>query len=75
MKKNENTVDIHTDFIKLDALLKYTGIAETGGDAKLLVQDGNVRVNGEACIQRGKKIYPGDRVELGDLIISVRKTQ
>jgi ribosome-associated protein len=75
MKKNENTVDIHTDFIKLDALLKFTGIAETGGDAKLIVQDGEVRVNGEACTQRGRKIYPGDRVELGNLIINVRKTQ
>ena len=56
-------IQISTEFIKLDALLKYSGLAETGGDAKLAVQGGDVKVNGEVCIQRGKKIRPGDTVE------------
>lgn len=53
---------IRTEFIKLDALLKYSGVCETGGQAKEWVQAGQVRVNGEVCTQRGRKIRPGDRV-------------
>ena len=56
---------IHTEFIKLDALLKYAGLCETGGEAKELVQGGAVKVNGEVCTMRGKKLRPGDRIELG----------
>ena len=55
---------IHTEFIKLDALLKYAGLCETGGEAKELVQGGAVKVNGEVCTMRGKKCRPGDTVEL-----------
>ena len=55
-------VKIKTLFIRLDQLLKYTGIAETGGHAKELIADGEVFVNGQACLQRGKKIFPGDEV-------------
>ena len=51
---------IHTEFIKLDALLKYAGLCETGGEAKELVQGGAVKVNGEVCVQRGKKLHGGD---------------
>ena len=58
------TVKIETPFIRLDALLKFAGAVETGGEAKLLIQDGEVRVNGEVCTQRGKKLCPGDRAEL-----------
>ena len=54
---------IHTEFIKLDALLKFAGLCETGGEAKELVQGGAVKVNGEVCTMRGKKIRPGDVVE------------
>ena len=54
---------IHTEFIKLDALLKYAGLCETGGEAKELVQGGAVKVNGEVCTMRGKKIRPGEAVE------------
>ncbi len=57
-------VVIHTEFIKLDAFLKFCGAAETGGQAKELVQGGEVLVNGEACLMRGKKLHPGDRVSL-----------
>ena len=53
---------IHTEFIKLDALLKFAGLCETGGEAKELVQGGAVKVNGEVCTMRGKKIRPGDVV-------------
>lgn len=65
------TVRISTEFIKLDSLLKFTGIAETGGEGKLIVQEGIVKVNGEVCTQRGKKIRAGDIVEVGDLEFTV----
>jgi len=65
------TVKISTEFIKLDALLKFAGIAETGGDAKIIVQDGEVKVNGEVCTQRGRKIRAGDVIEVGDLKFTV----
>ena len=55
-------VRIHTEFIKLDALLKFAGLCETGGEAKELVQGGAVKVNGEVCTMRGKKLHPGDEV-------------
>ena len=57
-------VKITTEFIKLDAFLKFSGAVGTGGDAKMLVQEGQVRVNGETCTMRGKKLRPGDRVEV-----------
>ena len=53
-------IEITTEFIKLDALLKFSGLCETGGEAKLCVEDGLVKVNGETCLQRGKKLRPGD---------------
>ena len=55
-------VKIHTEFIKLQDLLKFAGAVETGGDAKLIIQEGRVAVNGEICTMRGKKIRPGDVV-------------
>ncbi len=64
-------VKISTDFIKLDALLKFSGMAGTGGDAKTAVQSGLVYVNGEVCTQRGKKIRPGDIVKCGGAEITV----
>lgn len=57
-------VKIKTEFIKLDQLLKFSGIAETGGDAKDMILDGIVSVNGELCTMRGKKIRPRDEVVL-----------
>ena len=56
------TVKITTEFIKLDQLLKFAGIAPTGGAAKEMISDGIVSVNGEPCFMRGKKIRPGDVV-------------
>ena len=55
------TVNIRTEFIKLQDLLKFAGAVETGGDAKLIIQEGRVTVNGESCAMRGKKLRPGDR--------------
>ena len=57
-------VRIETDFIKLDALLKFAGAVMSGGEAKTVVAEGLVKVNGETCLMRGKKIWPGDEVEL-----------
>lgn len=59
MERHE--IKIHTEFIKLQDLLKFAGTVETGGDAKLIIQEGRVSVNGEACLMRGKKLRPGDR--------------
>ena len=55
-------IRINTEFIKLDALLKFAGLCETGGEAKELIQGGAVKVNGEVCTMRGKKLHPGDEV-------------
>lgn len=63
-KTAEETVTIHTEFIKLQDFLKFCNAVETGGEAKLLIQDGQALVNGEVCTMRGKKLRPGDRVTL-----------
>ena len=55
-------IQIQTEFIRLDALLKFAGLVGTGGEAKTVVQEGLVSVNGEVCTMRGKKLYPGDIV-------------
>lgn len=67
----EETIKITTEFIKLEALLKFAGAVETGGEGKVLIQAGGVTVNGETCTMRGKKIRPGDMVTLGDLRLVV----
>ena len=61
----EEIIKITTEFIKLDSLLKFAAVVGTGGEAKDAIQCGDVTVNGEVCTMRGKKIRPGDRVELG----------
>ncbi len=61
-------VEITTEFIKLDQLLKFAAVCETGGHAKEAVQEGDVKVNGEVCTQRGKKIRAGDVVIIDDEI-------
>ena len=57
-------IKITTEFIKLDALLKFAGLADTGGEAKILIQQGQVLVNGEVCTMRGKKIRTGDCISV-----------
>ena len=54
-------IKIHTEYIRLQDLLKFAGAVETGGDAKRIIQEGRVAVNGELCTMRGKKLRPGDR--------------
>jgi len=66
------SVNITGEYIKLDALLKYTSIASTGGEAKMLIQDGAVTVNKEVCTQRGKKIKPGTVIRYNDDVILVK---
>ena len=56
-------IPITTEYIKLDALLKFAGLAATGGEAKQAIEAGEILVNGEVCTMRGKKIRPGDRVQ------------
>ena len=56
------TITITTEFIKLQDLLKFGSLVSTGGEAKQLILDGQVTVNGEVCLMRGKKIRPGDVV-------------
>ena len=65
VKKKENSVPvvIGTEFIKLESALKFANATESGGMAKAVIQEGLVKVNGETCTMRGKKLYPGDTVE------------
>lgn len=64
-------IKITTEYIKLDQLLKFSGIIGNGSDAKVLIFEEQVKVNGETTTQRGKKIRPGDVVEIGEQIINV----
>ena len=66
-------VRIRGDYIKLDSLLKYASIASTGGEAKYLIQNGEVYVGKTICISRGKKIIPGDTVRCGKDVILVKQ--
>ena len=59
-------IHIETEYIKLQDLLKFAAAVSTGGEAKILIQEGDVTVNGEVCTIRGKKIRPGDDVALRD---------
>ena len=71
IKKENKTVYIDTDFIKLDSLLKLCDIAQTCGHAKILVLDGAVEVNGEVCEQSGRKIKPGDQIRYENTVYTV----
>lgn len=64
-------IAIVTEFIKLDSLLKLAGLVYTGGEAKEVIQQGQVRYNGEICTQRGKKVRPGDTVEYSGQTVKV----
>ena len=62
-KDDHQPLAIHTEFIKLQDALKYANIVYSGGEAKQLIIDGEVTVNGEVCTMRGKKLRPGDKFE------------
>jgi ribosome-associated protein len=57
-------INITTDYIKLDSFLKLAEVAQTGGQAKLMIADEMIKVNGEIIVQRGKKIRKGDIIEV-----------
>lgn len=67
-----NTVTITTEYIRLDSLLKLAGMIDTGGMAKFVIQDGKVKVNGETCLMRGKKLRDGDTAEFDGNTVIVR---
>lgn len=68
-----HNIQIKTEFIKLQDLLKFAGAVETGGDAKLIIQEGRVLVNGEVCTMRGKKMRTGDKASIdGELELVVQ---
>ena len=60
-KDNSIPVSIMTEYIKLQDAMKFANIVYSGGEAKTLIQEGEVLVNGEVCTMRGKKLYPGDK--------------
>ena len=66
LKLNENE-----EFIRLDAMLKMLGVFETGGQAKIAIQNGSVKVNGEICTMRGKKMRKGDNAEFDGNVFEV----
>ena len=67
MSFNREQIEITGEFIKLDSLLKFAGLTETGGIAKEIIQEGRVKVNGEVCTMRGKKIRRGDIVSIDEI--------
>jgi len=66
------SVSITGEYIKLDSLLKFASIVSTGGEAKILIQNGDVIVDKEVCTQRGKKIRQGSVIRVGNDVILVR---
>ena len=65
-KDDHQSLAIHTEFIKLQDALKYANIVYSGGEAKQMIIDGLVTVNGEVCTMRGKKLRPGDKFTFAD---------
>lgn len=72
-KKEEKFVSILTDYIRLDAALKLADAVQTGGHAKIVITEGNVKVNGEVCMQRGKKLRDGDTFEMNHVMYHIQK--
>lgn len=73
MKEETHQISIHTEFIRLQELLKFSGATETGGDAKRIIQEERVFVNGELCLQRGRKLHPGDKATIEHITLVVQK--
>lgn len=72
MRKNMEIIHLKDDYIKLGQALKAAGLVESGVDAKFVIQDGLVKVNGKIEIQRGKKLYDGDIVEFDNNQIHIK---
>ena len=64
----KENIAITTDFITMDKLLKFSGVADTGGQAFLMVEDGIVKLNGKLVTEKRKKVFPGDVVNIDDQI-------
>ena len=60
---NYEKISIKEEFIRLDSALKLASLVGTGGHAKIVIQNGEVKVNGEVCTMRGKKLFKGDTAE------------
>ena len=65
--------EISSEYIKLDSFLKMANLVSSGGEAKLIIADGQVKVNGEIELRRGRKLYPGDLVSLAGRKFSVAR--
>jgi ribosome-associated protein len=70
-KENKDFI-LKGDYIRLDDLLKNVGVVNTGGHAKIIIQEGEVKVNGETCTMRGKKLRQGDSAEYERIIYNVK---
>ncbi len=71
MSQKKYTTEITTEFIRLQDLLKFEGLCETGGMAKVRIQEGEVLVNGEVCTMRGKKLRSGDSVTIDGVTVTI----
>ncbi|MBQ7133107.1 MAG: RNA-binding S4 domain-containing protein [Ruminococcus sp.] len=69
---NKEVIKIDEEFIRLQDLLKFAGITPTGGQAKYIIQNGEIKVNGEVCTMRGKKMRNGDTAQFEDKIVEVK---
>ena len=67
MDYKQKEIGIKSEFIKHDSLLKFAGIVETGGIGKEIILEERIKVNGETCTMRGKKIRPGDKVQIDEI--------
>lgn len=70
--KQQKDFILKGDYIRLDDLLKNVGVVNTGGHAKIIIQEGEVKVNGETCTMRGKKLRQGDYAEYEKIIYNVK---
>ena len=70
-KVNIQDVPIVTEFIKLQDAMKFANLVESGGEAKVVIQEGDVSVNGEECTQRGRKLRPGDTFSFNGVVYAI----
>lgn len=69
---SKEVITINEEFIRLQDLIKFAGVVPTGGQAKYLIQNGEIKVNGEVCTMRGKKMRNGDTAQFEEKIIEVK---
>lgn len=72
VEKKKEDIEITTEYIRLDSALKLCSAVESGGQAKLEIQEGYVKVNGEVCTARGKKLHAGDSFEFDKVIYNIK---